>query len=73
MGKTAYVARVKSVVKSAEAQQVARAVAGKLRSSCKQVVSRGEAAQTTELRLVLSGSAMLLLILFGGVVKSMVG
>ena len=44
LDKTAYVARVKGVLKSAKAQTVAKNVAGRLRKSCKQVVDRNGAA-----------------------------
>jgi len=44
LDKTAYVARVKGVLKSAEAQTVAKNVAGRLQKSCTQVVGRNGAA-----------------------------
>ena len=42
--KTAYVARIKSVIQTNKAQTVAKAFAKKLRSTCKQVVKRQGAA-----------------------------
>ena len=44
MGKIAYVVKIKTMIKSTKAQRVAIAIAGKLRSSCKQVAKRGVAA-----------------------------
>ena len=44
LGKTAYAARVKGVLKSAKAQTVAKNVAGRFRKACKQVVDRKGAA-----------------------------
>ena len=44
LGKTAYTARVKGVLKSAKAQTVAKNVTGSFRKSCKQVVDRNGAA-----------------------------
>ena len=44
LGKTAYTARVKGVLKSAKAQTVAKNVAGRFRNACKQVVDRKGAA-----------------------------
>ena len=43
LGKTAYTARVKGVLKSARAQTVAKNVAGRFRKACKQVVDRNGA------------------------------
>ena len=42
--KTAYTLRVKSVIRTAKAQQVAKNCAGKFRSACQQVVDRSGAA-----------------------------
>lgn len=44
LGKTAHAARVKQVLKTEEAQTVAKNVAGRFRKACKQVVDRGGAA-----------------------------
>jgi len=44
LGRTAYVQRVKSVVRTEKAQHAAKAFARKLRSSCKQVLDRRGAA-----------------------------
>eukprot|EP00959_Pyramimonas_sp_CCMP1952_P316653 6627834-Pyramimonas_sp.AAC.1 len=44
LGKTAYTARVKQVLKTKKAQTVAKNVAGRFRKVCKQVVDRGGAA-----------------------------
>ena len=44
LGKTAYTARVKNVMKTAKAQTVGKNVAGRFRTACKQVVDRGGAA-----------------------------
>ena len=44
LGKTAYTARVKGVLKSAKAQTVAKNIAGRFRKACKQVVDRTGAA-----------------------------
>ena len=43
LGKTAYVARVKKVMKSAKAQAVAKNMAMRFRKTCKQKVDRGGA------------------------------
>ena len=40
LGKTSYVARVKSVMKSQKAQAVASSYAGRFRKTCQQVVDR---------------------------------
>ena len=40
LGKTAYTARVKSVMKSQKAQAVAKSFAGRLRKTCQEVVDR---------------------------------
>ena len=44
LGKTAYTARVKGVLKSAKVQTAAKNVASRLRKACKQVVDRNGAA-----------------------------
>ena len=44
LDKAAYIARVKATIRTAKAQQVAKAFAKKLRSSCAQVVRRKGAA-----------------------------
>ena len=44
LDKAAYTARIKSVMRSAKAQQVAKAYAKKLRSACQQVIRRKGAA-----------------------------
>ena len=44
LGKTAYVQRVKCVIRSQKAQAVAKKCASKFRKTCKQVVDRGGAA-----------------------------
>ena len=40
LGKTAYTARVKSVIKSQKAQAVASSYAGRFRRTCQEVVDR---------------------------------
>ena len=44
LSKPAYISRVKNVIRSAKAQSVAKAYAGRLRSACRQVLARGGAA-----------------------------
>ena len=44
LSKPAYISRVKNVFRSAKAQSVAKAYAGRLRSACRQVLARGGAA-----------------------------
>ena len=44
LGKTAYIARIKTVMRSAKAQQVAKSFANRLRSACKEIVQRKGAA-----------------------------
>ena len=44
LGKTAYVQRVKGVIRSQKAQAVARKCAAKFRKTCKQIFDRGGAA-----------------------------
>ena len=44
LDKARYISRVKSVIRSAQAQKVAKAFAKKFRSSCQQVVLRKGAA-----------------------------
>jgi hypothetical protein len=43
-GKTAYTARVKSVIKTSKAQAVAKNIAKRFRKACQQVDRRGGAA-----------------------------
>ena len=44
LGKTAYTARVKGVIKSSKAQAVAKNIAKRFRKACQQVARRGGAA-----------------------------
>ena len=44
LGRTAYTARIKQVLKSQKAQNVAKSFAGRMRKACQQVVDRGGAA-----------------------------